>query len=64
LSPPTPDSAGLLAQLAKDAADQSFNCITVDGDTSTNDSFVVIATGAAGSRSMPPRRTGRRCAMR
>jgi glutamate N-acetyltransferase/amino-acid N-acetyltransferase len=40
-------AAGLLAQLAKDAADQSFNCITVDGDTSTNDSFVVIATGAA-----------------
>ena len=41
-------AAGLLAQLAKDAADQSFNCITVDGDTSTNDSFVVISTGAAG----------------
>ena len=38
----------LLQQLAKDAADASFNCITVDGDTSTNDSFVVIATGAAG----------------
>ncbi len=26
----------------------SFNCITVDGDTSTNDSCVLIATGAAG----------------
>ena len=38
----------LLQQLAKDAADASFNCITVDGDTSTNDSFVVIATGASG----------------
>ncbi len=38
----------LLQQLAKDAADVSFNCITVDGDTSTNDSFVVIATGASG----------------
>ena len=38
----------LLRQLAKDAADASFNCITVDGDTSTNDSFVVIATGASG----------------
>ena len=38
----------LLQKLAKDAADTSFNCITVDGDTSTNDSFVVIATGAAG----------------
>jgi len=28
------------------AADQSFNCITIDGDTSTNDSFMLIATGA------------------
>jgi glutamate N-acetyltransferase/amino-acid N-acetyltransferase len=38
----------LLQKLAKHAADASFNCITVDGDTSTNDSFVVIATGASG----------------
>jgi glutamate N-acetyltransferase / amino-acid N-acetyltransferase len=30
------------------AANRSFNCITVDGDTSTNDSFMLIATGAAG----------------
>ena len=36
----------LLNQLIKDAADQSFNCITIDGDTSTNDSFMLIATGA------------------
>ncbi len=35
---------GLLQTLAKELADQSFNRITVDGDTSTNDSFVVIAT--------------------
>ena len=41
-------SPALLRQLAKDAADASFNCITVDGDTSTNDSFVGIATGASG----------------
>ena len=41
-------SPALLQKLAKDAADVSFNCITVDGDTSTNDSFVVIATGASG----------------
>jgi glutamate N-acetyltransferase/amino-acid N-acetyltransferase len=32
------------------AADRSFNCITVDGDTSTNDSFVLIATGQAGMK--------------
>jgi len=29
------------------AANRSFNCITVDGDTSTNDSFMLIATGCA-----------------
>jgi glutamate N-acetyltransferase / amino-acid N-acetyltransferase len=34
-----------LQQLVKDAADASFNCITVDGDTSTNDSFILIASG-------------------
>jgi glutamate N-acetyltransferase/amino-acid N-acetyltransferase len=34
-----------LRKLAKSAADRSFNCITVDGDTSTNDAFVLIATG-------------------
>ena len=28
-------------------ADQSFNCITIDGDTSTNDSFIVMASGAS-----------------
>ncbi len=32
-------------RLTQHAADQSFNRITIDGDTSTNDSFVVIATG-------------------
>ena len=35
----------LLQRLTQRAADRSFNCITIDGDTSTNDSFVVIATG-------------------
>ncbi|MCK6407799.1 bifunctional glutamate N-acetyltransferase/amino-acid acetyltransferase ArgJ [Thauera sp.] len=39
----------LLDDLAREAADLSFNSITVDGDTSTNDSFIVIATGAAGN---------------
>jgi glutamate N-acetyltransferase/amino-acid N-acetyltransferase len=29
------------------AADRSFNCITVDGDTSTNDAFMLVATGRA-----------------
>ena len=38
----------LVQALVKDAADQSFNRITIDGDTSTNDSFLLIATGRAG----------------
>ncbi len=38
----------LLQKLVREAADESFNCITVDGDTSTNDSFILIATGKAG----------------
>ncbi|MRV73032.1 bifunctional glutamate N-acetyltransferase/amino-acid acetyltransferase ArgJ [Duganella sp. FT92W] len=36
----------VLDVLVKQAADQSFNCISIDGDTSTNDSFMLIATGA------------------
>lgn len=54
-----PDMATMLAYVATDApldeaclqavarraADESFNCITVDGDTSTNDAFVLIASG-------------------
>jgi glutamate N-acetyltransferase/amino-acid N-acetyltransferase len=35
----------LLDEITKEIADLSFNCISVDGDTSTNDSFIVIATG-------------------
>jgi len=38
----------LLQTLAAEVADASFNRVTVDGDTSTNDSFVLIATGRAG----------------
>jgi glutamate N-acetyltransferase/amino-acid N-acetyltransferase len=34
-----------LDRMVREAAEQSFNCITVDGDTSTNDSFILIATG-------------------
>lgn len=40
---------GLMNDLAKRLADTSFNRVTVDGDTSTNDSFVVAATGKAGN---------------
>src|SRR5258706_1215805 len=34
-----------LAEITQRAGDRSFNAITVDGDTSTNDSFIVVATG-------------------
>ena len=36
---------GLLSNLTREIADLSFNAITIDGDTSTNDSFIVMATG-------------------
>ncbi|OJZ17522.1 MAG: bifunctional ornithine acetyltransferase/N-acetylglutamate synthase [Thiobacillus sp. 65-29] len=39
----------LMQRLVQDVADVSFNCVTVDGDTSTNDSFILIATGQAGN---------------
>ncbi|MEY2892307.1 MAG: bifunctional ornithine acetyltransferase/N-acetylglutamate synthase [Pseudomonadota bacterium] len=39
---------GLLQGLVSEAADRSFNRITIDGDTSTNDSFVLVASGLAG----------------
>ena len=40
-------SQALMAQLAHELAEGSFNRVTVDGDTSTNDSFVIIATHQA-----------------
>ena len=42
-------SRDCLSKLVRGAADASFNRITVDGDTSTNDSFILMATGAAGN---------------
>ena len=39
----------LLQDLVKELADGSFNRVTIDGDTSTNDSFVLIATHKAGN---------------
>ncbi len=39
---------GCLQALLEHAVGQSFNCITVDGDTSTNDACVLMATGASG----------------
>ena len=39
----------LMQELVREAADRSFNRITIDGDTSTNDSFLLIATHQAGN---------------
>jgi glutamate N-acetyltransferase/amino-acid N-acetyltransferase len=61
-----PDMATMLGFVATDAAvskkglqqmlgrvaERSFNCITVDGDTSTNDSFILAATGAGPAASL------------
>jgi len=40
-------SQAALDKMVRDAVNRSFNCITVDGDTSTNDAFILIATGQA-----------------
>lgn len=42
-------SQDALEALVAFAADHSFNCITVDGDTSTNDAFMLMATGRSGA---------------
>ena len=41
-------SQPILQLMTQEIADESFNTITVDGDTSTNDSFVIMATGRCG----------------
>ncbi|MEM7535920.1 MAG: bifunctional glutamate N-acetyltransferase/amino-acid acetyltransferase ArgJ [Chloroflexota bacterium] len=42
-------SQPLLQAALSYAVDRSFNCITVDGDTSTNDTMILLANGAAGN---------------
>ena len=45
---------GFLAGIVKRVADNSFNQVTVDGDSSTNDSFLIFANGAAGNPPVAP----------
>lgn len=45
---------GLLREMTRQIADRSFNRITVDGDTSTNDSFIIMASGQSGLRVNTP----------
>ena len=40
---------GLMTKLVRSVADRSFNQVTIDGDSSTNDSFLILANGAAGN---------------
>lgn len=47
-------SQAALDAITHHAVNRSFNCITVDGDTSTNDSFIVIATGQAENKQIHP----------
>lgn len=49
-------SRAALKKMLAHAAARSFNRITVDGDTSTNDSFMLVATGAAGTRAIDDER--------
>lgn len=45
------DVSGIdLSKLLKRVADKSFNCMTVDGDTSTNDMLILMANGASGRK--------------
>jgi glutamate N-acetyltransferase/amino-acid N-acetyltransferase len=48
-----PIAAPVLQALVKKGADKSFNCVTVDGDTSTSDTLLAFATGAARERGAP-----------
>lgn len=45
----------LLDEITKEITDLSFNCISVDGDTSTNDSFIMIATGKSSAPTISSR---------
>jgi glutamate N-acetyltransferase/amino-acid N-acetyltransferase len=48
-----PIAAPALQGLLKDAVSDTFNAVTIDGDTSTSDTLMAIATGAAAARGAP-----------
>ncbi|MBI4201358.1 MAG: bifunctional glutamate N-acetyltransferase/amino-acid acetyltransferase ArgJ [Chloroflexi bacterium] len=52
LATDAPVEPAFLRSTLKHAADRSFNMITVDGDTSTNDTLMVMANGAAGGSTL------------
>lgn len=47
-----------LQEVLREAVEQSFHCITVDGDTSTNDTVLCFATGQAGGAALHPSAPG------
>jgi glutamate N-acetyltransferase/amino-acid N-acetyltransferase len=47
-------SPGWMASVVRRIADRSFNQVTVDGDSSTNDTFLILANGAAGNQPIAP----------
>jgi len=57
-------SLPLLKAAVVHAAKHSFNCITVDGDTSTNDAFMLIASGKAGMNELNDARSSEFIALR
>lgn len=50
LATDAPIAPGIMTNVLRHAVDQSFNSITVDGDTSTNDTVALLANGAAGGK--------------
>src|SRR5437660_666775 len=54
LTTDAPVPASLLQDVLFSAADQTFNCVTVDGDTSPNDTVLMFANGAAGGAMFAP----------
>jgi glutamate N-acetyltransferase / amino-acid N-acetyltransferase len=48
-----PISAGALQSLLKNGVEDSFNAVTIDGDTSTSDTLLAFATGAAAEQGAP-----------
>lgn len=49
-----PIHADILQAVLKQGVDQSFNCVTIDGDTSTSDTLLMFATGAAQKKGLKP----------
>ncbi len=59
LTTDAPVDADVLPSLLRETVDASFNMLTVDGDTSTNDMVLVMANGAAGGRPIGARHRAR-----